>query len=211
MFTETTVLIILSRVLEFLGIITTFFLMFKGYKLKYVLIVGGAVVLSIMVSLSGLLVREYFLYLVVADLILTLLIIASVVAYVSKNPEKAKDFTPPEEARCPFCNVKITNEDELCTMKVGGFTLFFDNCHHLIKAMEEVDFLLENRRIPTGEVKEVFIRAVDTGRWLGTEKVKIVEEEGIYRAYENPPEGKDSIDLKQLLENFQNKLRRGKS
>ena len=206
MFTETTILIVLSRVLEFLGIITTFFLMFRGYKIKYVLMVGGVVVFSIAVSVSGLLIRDYFLYLVILDLIVTLAVLASVILYVLKNPEKARDFTPPEDARCPFCNVKITSEEEICTMRVGSFTLFFDNCHHLVKAMEEVDFLLENKKIPTGEVKEVFIKAKDTGRWLGVEKVKVVEEEGVYRAYEHTPEGKKPIDLEEILKKFKDKV-----
>ncbi len=209
MFKETTILIILSRVVEFLGIITTIFLMFKGYKLKYVFIVGGVVVLSLIVSVSGLLVREYFEYIALTDLLITASVLGAVVLYVSKNPEKAKDFTPPEKCRCPVCDVFIIKEDELCTMKVDNYTYFFDSCDHLIKLMQEVDFFLEKKEFPRGDVSDIYVKARDTGRWKKIENVKIVEEEGVYRAYENPPREAKEIPLKELLERFKDKLRRG--
>ncbi len=210
MFKETTILIILSRVVEFLGIITTIFLMFKGYKLKYVYIVGGVVVLSLITSLSGLLVREYFEYIALADLILTATVLGGVVLYVSKNPEKAKDFTPPENCRCPVCDVYIIKEDELCTMKIGNYTYFFDSCDHLVKLMKEIDFFLERKDLPRGEVKDIYVKTKDTGRWKKLENASIVEEEGIYRAYEKPPEGSKVVSLKETLEHFKNIIGGGK-
>ena len=137
MFKETTILIVLSRVVEFLGIITTIFLMFKGYKLRYVYIVGSVVVLSLIFSLSGLLAREYFEYIALGDLLLTASVLGGVIFYVSRNPEKTKDFTPPENCRCPVCKVQIIKEDEICTMKIGGYTYYFDSCDHMIKLMKE--------------------------------------------------------------------------
>lgn len=211
MFKETTILIVLSRVVEFLGIITTIFLMFKGYKLRYVYIVGGVVVLSLILSLSGLLAREYFEYIALGDLLLTASVLGGVILYVSRNPEKTKDFTPPENCRCPVCKVQIIREDELCTMKIGGYTYYFDSCDHLIKLMKEADFFLNRNDLPKGEVKDVYVKAKDTGNWKRIEDVHIVEEEGVYRAYEKPQDGKKSIDLKELLEDFKNKMGGGKS
>ncbi len=211
MFKETTILIVLSRVVEFLGIITTIFLMFKGYKLRYVYIVGGVVVLSLIFSLSGLLAREYFEYIALGDLLLTASVLGGVIFYVSRNPEKTKDFTPPENCRCPVCKVQIIKEDELCTMKIGGYTYYFDSCDHMIKLMKEAEFFLSRNDLPRGEVKDIYVKAVDTGNWKKIENVHIVEEEGVYRAYEKPQDGKESIDLKELLEDFKNKMRGGES
>ncbi len=206
MFKETTILIILSRVVEFLGIITTMYLMFKGYKLRYVFMVGSIVVISLVISLSGLLVREYFEYVALADLILTALALLGVVLYVSRYPEKTKDFTPPENTRCPVCGVMIIKEDELCTMKVGGYTYFFDSCDHLIKLMKEVDFFMERNDLPAGEVRDIFVKTIDTGRWKKLEDARIVEEEGVYRAYEVPPKNGKEVPLKELLKGFKDRL-----
>jgi len=208
---ETTVLLVLSRLVEFLGIITTIFLMFKGYKLRYVYIVGGVVVLSLVLSLLGLMVKDYLEYIALGDLILTASVLGGVVFYVSRNPEKTKDFTPPERCRCPFCNVQIIKEEELCTMKIGGYTYYFDSCDHLVKLMKEIDFFLTKNDLPRGEVKEIYVKTKDTNRWKRIENAYVVEEEGVYRAYERPGEGKKVLDLKELLENFQNKLRGGES
>jgi len=211
MFKETTILIVLSRVVEFLGIITTIFLMFKGYKLRYVYMVGGVVALSLIVSVMGLLVREYFEYIALADLLMTAGVLGGVIFYVSRNPEKAKDFTPPEKCRCPVCNVLIVKEDELCTMKIGNYIYYFDSCDHMIKLIKEIDFFAENRSIPRGEVRDLYVRAKDTGRWKKLENVKVVEEEGVYRAYESPPEGKEALELKEFLDKFKDRLRGGKT
>jgi len=207
MFKETTILVILSRVVEFMGIITTIFLMFKGYKLKYVYIVGSVVVMSLLFSLSGIFFRDYFEYIAIGDLILTTAILGGVILYVSRNPEKTRDFTPPEKCRCPVCNVQIIKEDELCTMKIGSYTYYFDSCDHLVKLIKEVDFFLQKNDLPRGEVKEIFVKAKDTGNWKKIENVHIVEDEGVYRAYERPQEGKRTLDLKELLENFKDKIR----
>ncbi|MDQ7082856.1 MAG: hypothetical protein Q9N34_07860 [Aquificota bacterium] len=48
---EGMVLVVTSRVVEFIGIIMTFYLFFKGYRAKYVFIVGGIVLISITSSL----------------------------------------------------------------------------------------------------------------------------------------------------------------
>ncbi len=211
MFKETTILIVLSRVVEFFGIITTIFLMFKGYKLRYVYMVGGVVALSLVVSVTGLLARDYFEYIALADLLVTAGVLGGVILYVSRNPEKAKDFTPPEKCRCPVCNVLIVKEDELCTMKIGNYTYFFDSCDHMVKLMKEIDFFKENKSIPRGEVKELYVKAKDTGRWRKLENVRVVEEEGVYRAYEHPPEGRETLNLKELLDEFKDSLRGGKT
>jgi hypothetical protein len=209
MFKETTILIVLSRVVEFLGIITTIFLMFKGYKLKYVYMVGGVVVLSLIFSLTGLLVREYFEYIALADLLMTAGVLGGVILYVAKNPEKAKDFTPPEKCRCPVCNVFIVKEDELCTMKIGNYTYYFDSCDHMVKLMKEVDFFLERNNLPQGDVGEIYVKTKDTGRWKKLENAYIVEEEGVFYAYENPKE--NALELKDILERFKDRIRRGKT
>ncbi|RLJ70612.1 hypothetical protein BCF55_0889 [Hydrogenivirga caldilitoris] len=211
MFKETTILIVLSRVVEFLGIITTIFLMFRGYKLKYVYLVGGVVVLSLISSTAGLLAREYFEYIALADLLLTAGVLGGVVLYVSKNPEKARDFTPPEKCRCPVCKAIIIKEDELCTMKIGSYTYYFDSCDHLIKLMKEIDFFLERESLPFGEVKELYVKAKDTKRWKKLEDVNVVEEGGVFYAYEKVPKGKEAIALKELFNNFKEKLSRRKT
>ncbi|WP_457600678.1 hypothetical protein [Hydrogenivirga sp.] len=210
MFKETTILIVLSRVVEFLGIVTTIFLMFRGYKLKYVYMVGGIVVLSLISSVAGLLAREYFEYIAIADLLLTAVVLGGVILYVSLNPEKAKDFTPPEKCRCPVCNVLILNEDELCTMKIGNYTYYFDSCDHMVKLMKEIDFFLERNNLPSGNVRDIYVRTKDTKRWKRLENVSVVEEEGVYRAYERPPEGKETLNLKEVLDKFKDRIGRGK-
>lgn len=209
MFKETTILIVLSRVIEFLGITAVMFLMFKGYKLKYVYIVGGVVLLSISVSLLGLFAREYFEYMALGDLLLTSAILGGLVYYVSRYPEKTKDFTPPDTCRCPVCGVQIIREDELCTMKIGNFTYYFDTCDHFVKLLQEVDFFLGRNALPRGKVKEVYVRAKDTGNWRRADRVYVVEEDGVYVAYEKLPKGKEPLDLEKLLSTFEDKLGRG--
>ncbi len=206
MFKETTILIVLSRVVEFLGIITTIFLMFRGYKLRYVYLVGGIVVLSLVSSIAGLLVREYLEYVALADLLITAGVLGGVILYVSKYPEKTKDFTPPERCRCPVCNVQIIKEDEICTMKVGNYTYYFDTCDHLVKLFKEVDFFLSRNDFPKGKVKDIYVKTKDTGRWKKIENAYIVEEEGFYRAYERRQDGKEVLDLKELIENFKKRV-----
>ncbi len=206
MFKETTILIVLSRVVEFLGIITTIFLMFRGYKLRYVYLVGGIVVLSLVSSIAGLLVREYLEYVALADLLITAGVLGGVILYVSKYPEKTKDFTPPERCRCPVCNVQIIKEDEICTMKVGNYTYYFDTCDHLVKLFKEVDFFLSRNDFPKGKVKDIYVKTKDTGRWKKIENAYIVEEEGFYRAYERRQDGKEILDLKELIENFKKRV-----
>ncbi len=207
---EGMVLIIVSRVLEFIGIIITFFLMFRGYKVKYVAIVGGIVLFSITVSLIGLLFREYLYIIALLDMIFTAIVLFGVVLYVIKHPEKTKDFIPPENARCPFCKVYITREDELCTMKVGSYTYFFDSCDHLIKFMKEADFFIERKELPFGDVRDVFVKTKDTKEWKKIEDVEVVENNGTYEAYVKAPEGKSRINLKEILESFKNKVSGGK-
>ncbi len=208
MFKESTVLIVLSRVVEFMGIVTTIFLMFKGYKLKYVYLVGGVVVLSLVSSLLGLLARDYFEYIALADLLLTASVLGGVVLYVSRNPEKTKDFTPPDSCRCPVCKVQIIKEEELCTMRIGGYTYYFDTCDHLIKLIQKVDFFLSRNELPRGEVRDIYVKARDTGRWRSIEKVHIVEEDGVYRAYEKPKDGGRVLNLKEIFDEFKEKLGR---
>ena len=208
---EGMLLVVTSRVVEFIGIIATFYLFFKGYKARYVYIVGGIVLLSITLSLSGVFLRDYFFQIAIGDLIITCLLIFGVLLYVVSNPEKTKDFTPPEDARCPLCNALIVKEDNLCTMKIGNYTLYFDSCDHLIKFLKEVEFFLSNGRVPRGRVSEVFLKAKDTGSWRKPSRIQVVEENGTYVAYENPPEDVKVLDLKDLLADFKNKVSRNRS
>jgi len=175
-----------------------------------VLIVGGVVVLSIISSLIGFFFRSYLPHIALADLIITALVLLGVILYVSRNPEKAKDFTPPESARCPVCNVQIIKEDELCTMKIGSYTYYFDSCDHLVKLMKEIEFFLERKNIPRGEVRDLYVKTKDTGKWRKLENAFIVEEEGVYAAYEKPQKDKKILDLKEILENFKDKVGSGK-
>ncbi len=211
MFAETAVLLFLTRIVEFLGIVTTMFLLFKGYRVRYVLFVGCVVMLSILLSLSSFFFREYVHLIALSDLLVTSLILSGIIFYVSKYPERTRDFTPPEGIRCLMCNVQIIKEDELCVMSIGRHTYFFDSCDHMIKLIKNVDFFLERKKIPRGKVSDVFVRTKDTKRWQKLEKVHIVEEGGIYSAYEKLQENKKGVDLKKLLKDFENKLRFGKS
>ncbi len=206
MFKISSLLMLITRILEFLGIITTIFLMFKGYKLRYVYIVGGVVVLSILISILGLFFKDYFVYLAVGDLVVTAFVLGGVILYVTLNPEKAKDFTPSDNIRCPVCNVYIINEDGLCTMRIGNYTYYFDSCDHMIKMMKEIDFLLSRRNFPKGEVKDMYVKTKDTGRWKKLEDVYIVEDKGVFYAYEKPPENGNTLDLKEVLDHFKNRL-----
>jgi hypothetical protein len=200
------VLVVTSRIVEFLGIIMTFYLFFKGYKAKYVFVVGGIVLLSITSSLVSLFVRDYFYHIALGDLAVTCLLLFGVLLYVVRNPEKTRDFTPPEDARCPFCNALIVREEGLCTMRVGNHVLFFDSCDHLVRFLKEAEFLLAKGKVPKGKVSDVFLKTADTGVWRTPDKVKVVEREGTYTAYENPPGEGESLDLKGLLADFKNKV-----
>ncbi len=207
MFKETTVLIVLSRILEFFGIIAIMFLMFKGYKLKYVYIVGGVVVLSISLSVAGLLVREYFTLFSLADLFITLSIIGGVILYVIRHPEKTKDFTPPEECRCGFCNAYIVKEDELCTLKVGPYTYFFESCDHMVKFLQEAEFMKERHTFPKGgKVKDAFVKTSDTGNWKKLSDVYIVKEGDTYKAYEKKPQSDQTLNTHDLIKSFEDKI-----
>jgi len=205
---EGIVLIATSRILEFIGIITTIFLMFRGYKIRYVFMVGGIVLFSIVISLTGLLYREYVHYIALADILITSSVLGGIVFHVVRNPEETRDFTPPDNIRCPVCRVFIIKEDELCTMRIGHHTYYFDSFDHLVKMMKEIDFFLERNSIPRGDVHDVFVKTKDTGRWKKIEDVHALEENGVLSAFENPPEGKAGINLKELLKTFKDKLRR---
>ncbi len=205
---EGIVLIATSRILEFIGIITTIFLMFKGYRTRYVFMVGGIVLFSILFSLTGLVYREYVHYIALADILITSLVLGGIVLYVMRHPERTRDFTPPDSVRCPVCRVFIVGEDELCTMRIGHHVYYFDSFDHLVKMMREVDFFLERNSLPRGEVSDVFVRTKDTGRWRRIEEVHAVEEKGVLHALEKPPVGGGELDLKELLETFKDRLRR---
>ncbi len=206
---EGIVLIATSRILEFFGIITTIFLMFKGYRTRYVFMVGGIVLFSVVVSLTGLLYREYIHYIALADIVITSLVLGGIVLYVMRHPERTKDFTPPDSVRCPVCRVFIINEDELCTMRIGHHTYYFDSFDHLVKLMKEIDFFLERNSLPRGEVRDIFVKTRDTGRWRKLEDVHVVEENGTLHALEKPAGGE--INLEELLKAFKDKLRRDRA
>jgi hypothetical protein len=148
--------------------------MFKGYKAKYVYLVGGIVLLSITVSLFSLLVREYFLLFALGDILITLALLGGILIYVVRNPEKTKDLTPPEDARCLYCNAYITREEGLCYLKVDSKGIYFDSLDHLKKFMKEVDFFLERKEIPRGRVVEAYAQTSDEGRW---KKIENIEDE----------------------------------
>lgn len=205
---EGMLLVVTSRAVEFIGIVMTFYLFFKGYKAKYVYLVGAVVLLSITSSLTSVFFREYFFEIAIGDLLITCLLLFGILAYVVKNPERTRDFTPPEEARCPFCNALIVKEEELCTMKVGSRTLYFDSCDHFVRFLKEVDFLEKRGSVPKGKVSEVFLRARDTGNWKSISNITVVEEEGVYTAYERPPEGAKVLNLEGILADFKDKVRR---
>ncbi len=198
--------IALTRFLELIGIVLTIFLILKGYKLRYAIYVGIVVIVSLIISFLGLINREYFIQITLADITFTTLALAGIVYYVLKNPEKTKDFTPPKEVRCPVCNVLILNEDELCTVKIGDYTYYLDSCDHLVKLFENAEFLLKKESIYKGELKEAFVKTVDTKRWKKLDEVKIVKENGKYKAYENPPNSSKVLNIKELIDKAKNVL-----
>lgn len=71
--------------------------------------------------------------------------------------------------------------------------------------------LLEKGSVYSGELKEVFVKTCDTGRWKKLENVWIVQEGEEYRAYENPPEGSKIVNLKEVLDKAKDLLRRWES
>ena len=196
----------LTRILELIGIVITIFLIFKGYKLRYAIYVGIVVIVSLIISFLGLINRQYFIQITLADIAFTTLALAGIVYYVIKNPEKTRDFTPSGEVRCPVCNVLILKEDELCTVKIGDYTYFLDSCDHLVKLFENAEFLLKRKSIYKGEIKEAFVKTVDTKRWKKLDDVKIVEEDGKYKAYENPPASAKVLNVKELINKAKNVL-----
>ncbi|MDQ7082855.1 MAG: hypothetical protein Q9N34_07855 [Aquificota bacterium] len=89
---------------------------------------------------------------------------------------------------------------------MGNHTLYFDSCDHLIRFLQEVDFLLKAGKVPKGKVSDVFLKTADTGSWRSASRVRVVERDGGYTAYEKPPEGGKVLDLEGLLADFQHKL-----
>lgn len=202
---EGMLLFVTSRIAEFAGIIITIFLLFKGYKAKYAYIVGVIVLLSIIISLSSLYFKEYFLQLAIGDIVLTLLLLIGVTVYVVKNPEKTRDFTPPDDARCLYCNAYITNEEGLCMMRIDNRTFYFDSFDHLIKLMKESDFFLEKGELTRGKVHEVFVKTKDTGRWKRFEDVVPEKNGDEFVALEK---GNSKNNLEELFEDFKNRVSR---
>ncbi len=196
-------LFVTSRIAEFAGIIITIFLLFRGYKAKYAYIVGVIVLLSIVTSLFSLYFKEYFLQLAIGDILVTLVLLIGVTIYVVRNPEKTRDFTPPDDARCLYCNAYITREEGLCLMKINNRTYYFDSFDHLVKLMKESDYFLEKGDLPRGKIHEIFVKTNDTGNWKRFENV-IPERNGDELvALER---GKRRSDLKELLEDFKNRV-----
>ncbi|AAC07391.1 hypothetical protein [Aquifex aeolicus] len=196
---ELAVVIILTRFMEAIAIIISIYLAFNGYKLRYVLATAGVFLLSVLINLTGLIFRPYFIYFSLASIFLSALILTALILYVKKNPEKTKSFSLPENARCPVCNVLILKEDELCTAKIGNYTYYFDTCHHLVQLLKEPDYFVERGNIFKGELKEVFVKTKDTKKWKKFSEVKLVGEDGRLVAYENPPKGAKVINPEEIL------------
>lgn len=196
-------LFVTSRIAEFAGIIMTIFLMFKGYKAKYVYLIGAIVLISITLSLFSLLYREYFLILATGDILLTLTLLLAILVYVIKNPEKTKDFTPPEDARCPYCNAYITSEKEISIMTIANRTLYFDSADHLVRFLREADFFIEKGDLPEGEVGEVFFKIPEKGEWRSAQRVRIEVNGDRYIA--TASDEPDPL-LKKLLDGLKNRL-----
>ncbi|WP_461830246.1 hypothetical protein [Aquifex sp.] len=208
---ELAIVFIATRFLELVGIILSIILIFKGYKLRYVLATAGIVILSILITVLALAFREYFLQIAIADFVITAILLTALFVYVFKNPEKTRDFSPNYKVRCPFCGVLILKEDELCTLKIGDYNYYFESCDHLVKLLKDIDYFLEKGSIYSGELKEAFVKTCDTGRWKKLENAKIVQEGREYKAYENPPEGSKIVNLKEILDKAKDILRRWES
>ena len=206
---EVAVVIIMTRFLEAVAIVLAIYLALKKYKLRYVIAPAGIVFLSVITNLLGLIYRDYFPVIASVNFLTTAILLFLLVYYVVKNPEKTRDFTPSKDTRCPVCNVLILREDELCTAKIGDYTYFFDNCHHLVQLLQEPQYFLERGSVFKGDIKEIFVKTKDTKRWKKFNDVKLVEENGRVVPYENPPKGAKVLDPEELLSNAQNILGRG--
>jgi len=196
---ELAAVIILTRFMEAIAIVVSIYLAFNGYKLRYVLATAGVFLISITLNLTGLIFRPHFIYFSLASILLSATILIALILYVVKNPEKTRSFSLPENARCPVCNVLILKEDELCTAKIGNYTYYFDNCHHLVQLLKEPEFFIERGSIFKGEIKEIFVKTKDTKRWKKFNEVKLVEENGRLVAYENPPKEKKVLSPEEIL------------
>ena len=208
---ELAVVFIATRFLELVGIILSIILIFKGYKLRYVLATAGIVILSILITVLALAFREYFLPIALADFAITAVLLIGLFTYVIKNPEKTRDFSPNYKVRCPFCGVLILKEDELCTLKIGDYSYYFESCDHLVKLLKDIEYFLEKGSVYSGELKEAYVKTCDTGKWKKLENVKIVQEGREYKAYENPPQGSKIVNLKEILDKAKDILRRWES
>ena len=202
---------IATRFLELIGIILSIVLIFRGYKLRYVIVTAGILILSILITVLALAFREYFFEIALANLGITALLLMGLFFYVFKNPEKTRDFSPNYRVRCPFCGVIISRDDELCTLKIGDYSYYFESCDHLVKLLKEPEYFLERGVIYGGEVKEAFVKTCDTGKWKNLEKVKVVRKGNEYKAYEHPPEGAKLVNLKEILDKAKDILRRWES
>ncbi len=192
-------LILTSRLVEFAGILLIIVFVFNKIKTRYIFINAAIVVGSILISLLGFFFKDYFYYIAVGDFVITLLLLLGLTLYVFLNPEKTKEFVPPEDARCPVCNVLITNEDQICTLRVGNYTYFFDSCDHLIKLFKDLEFFIDKGSVLKGRFKDIYVKTKDTDRWKKLENAKIVLEGDTYYAYEKPPEGKEPLNIKELM------------
>ncbi len=195
---EGMLLFVTSRIAEFVGIVLTIFLFFKGYKAKYVYLVGVVIVISIILSLLSLVFKKYFLPIALGDILLTFLLLAGILLYVVRNPEKTRDFTPPEDARCFYCNALIQREEGLCLMKIGNSTIYFDSLEHFIKFLQEPEYFLKERNLPRGKVREVFIRNQETGEWKSVDKPVLDREGNPLRNSEN----EEYVRVAELLSSF---------
>ncbi len=88
-------------------------------------------------------------------------------------------------------------------MKINNRTYYFDSFDHLVKLMKESDYFLEKGDLPRGKIHEIFVKTNDTGNWKRFENV-IPERNGDELvALER---GKRRSDLKELLEDFKNRV-----
>ncbi len=196
---EGMLLFITSRIAEFVGIILTIFLLFRGYRAKYVYLIGGIIIMSIILSLLSLVFKEYFLPIAIGDIVITLLLLGAILLYVVKNPEKTRDFTPPEDARCFYCNALIQKEDNLCLIRIGGATLYFDSFEHFLKFLREYDYFMREKGLPRGRVEDMFVKTYDTGEWRKVERVSVGKRGEELVALSD---GGSSGELEKLIENF---------
>ncbi len=200
---EAVFLVALSRAMELLGIVIIIILAMNKIHPKYIYIIAGLIVSSVLFSIVSLFFKGIFYPLSIGFTFLVGLISAGIGIYAYTNKEKTVYLVPEEGERCPVCSKYIRQDlPTLTYLKIDNIELFFDNFDHLIKFLRDLDFYKKMKGLPirSGKVDEILVRAKDTGNFKYPQNLYVVLEGEEFVAYEKEPKGGEYYTFKEILE-----------